>query len=205
MADPFDDYDEKAEGFLQNVWDKRAEGLEVPAIDWSRPIRPDDVAFLLRKYPHLQIVNTHASFAEGYDVKFIEASNGWLIHDYGDAMSVSPGRLLYGEGYPPQDDDEEGGGVGEGDMTPGSGTIIKQSVDTAAELIAVAKTKGWDGVTIAAGTDLMQWAAWVACEEQGLRLSGYEPDSDAKAKRDRVRRLGAELGKGPARGFGRGR
>ena len=51
----------------------------------------------------------------------------------------------------------------------------------------------------------MRWAAWVACEEQGLSLSGYEPDSAAKAKRDRVRRLGAEIGKGPGRGLGRGR
>lgn len=40
-------------------------------------------------YPFLQLVNNNAAFGEELSLNFVTTSTGWVIHDYGDAISVS--------------------------------------------------------------------------------------------------------------------
>lgn len=181
--------------FLEDIWGKRDAGMRVP-VDWSDAIKHDDVEFLLNRYPFLQMVSTDPSFAEEIKPVFITADSGWVMHDYGDAMSSSPGDKLYGN-YSDAASKEgaEGGegGAGSSGIFAGKGTIINQAVMTAQEMIALAVKKGWPGVEIVAGTPLMQWAAWMAAEDYQLKLEGFTPSKSDKAKRARVRKYLAEI------------
>jgi len=188
-----------SDDILDNLWGKRDRGVPLPEIDWNRPASHDDVLFLLRKFPYIQMINTEPTLDEEYELTFITAQNGWVIHDYGDAMSVSPGKHLYG--FKPEAEDEEEGGEGGAALDAGKGTTIKQAVDTAAEMIAIAMDqKVWAGAEIIDGTDLMKWAAWVAAEERGFTLEGFEPTEEDKAKQKRVRALLEEAGESPTFG-----
>ena len=62
-----------------------------------RDIKIQDIYYLLSQWPFLQIANTESRLADLQpEVQFVEAGSGWLIHDYGDALSSSPGRFLLG-------------------------------------------------------------------------------------------------------------
>jgi hypothetical protein len=186
--------------FLENIWGKRASGIPVSRIDWNRPVRPEDVQYLLTRYPFLQIINSDAKFEGAMKVTFVPTKSGWVIHDYGDAMSASPGELLFGSyGKDLSVLEEEGGEGGEG----GSGTIVNQAYITAQEMVALAIQKGWAGVEVIAGTTLMQWAAWMAAQDRNFSLIGYEPNKEAQDKRARVKKTlttkGPEAPEAPAR------
>ena len=168
--------------FLENIWGKRASGIPVSRIDWNRPIRPDEVQYLLSRYPFLQIINTDAKFAGEMKVTFNVAKTGWIIHDYGDAISASPGELLFKNYSGDWNELEEEGDNG------GSGTIVNQAYLTAQEMVTLAIQKGWAGVEIIAGTAIMQWAAWMAAQDNNFNLIGYEPTKEAKEKRARVKK-----------------
>lgn len=184
-----DKYQDLGKAFLQDIWGKRERGLPDTMIDWTGPVRHEDVQYLLSRYPFLQIINTDAHFPEGgVEPKFIKADSGWVIHDYGDAMSASPGDLLYGN-YSEKEGEEGGEGSG------GKGTIIKQAYLTAQEMIAIAIQKQWQGINIIDGSPLMKWAAWMAAEDQEFGYSGYEPSDEDHKKRARVRKYIAEISK----------
>lgn len=191
MADkPSDKYKKLGKEFLLNIWGKRERGLPTPDIDWTGPIRHEDVLYLLTRYPFLQLVNTEANFEEGISPSFITAPSGWVVHDYGDAMSTSPGELMYGDySWDEQVEkakkkDEEGGSEEGG----GQGTIINQAFNTAQEMVFFAIDKGWAGIEIVDGTPLMQWAAWMAAEDREFPILGFEPTEADKEKRARVRK-----------------
>lgn len=174
-----------AGNFLNSVWGKRAGGIEVDNIDWSRPITMQDVQYLYDHYPFLQLLSIDPHFDAGVDPKFITVSSNWIVHDYGDALCSSPGRFLYG-GY--VDEDEEGGTEG-GSANPGKGTIVKQAVDTATEMVSIAIEKGWPGIDIIDGHELMKWAAWNEAQNHNMVMNGYEPDEAAHKRRERAKRL----------------
>lgn len=198
MADnPYDKYKDFSKAILQNIWGKRAKGLPVPKIDWSGPLKHEDILYLINRYPFLQIISTEPSFKVDIEPKFIKANSGWLIHDYGDAMSSSPGELLYGNYSIPlktlqkKAEEDEGGESGAGEF--GKGTILNQAFLTAQEMIAIAIEKGWPGIDLVDGTELMKWAAWMAAEDKNLTLSGFEPTQEDKEKRARIRKYLAEV------------
>ena len=175
------------EAFLQNIWGKRASGLEVANIDWKRPLSHQDVQFLLDHYPFLQLLSADPQFDPNHEVQLIQSQSGWIIHDYGCAMSSSPGDFLYGGGYWLYTDDE--GEEKKNPITnPGKGTIVKQAFDTAVEMVEIAIQKEWPGIEIINGQDLMKWAAWMRAEDYEWQLKGFTPSEEHRQKRERVKR-----------------
>lgn len=195
MADnPFDKYKNFSDVMLRNVWGKRAQGFEITPIDWSRPVKHEDVFYLVNRYPFLQMISSNPSFEGEMQVKLHTAKSGWVIHDYGDAMSSSPGELLFGNYSVEKKEEDEGGeGSGTTDLSAGKGTVYNQAVMTAQEMIELAIQKGWPGVEIIDGTELMKWGAWMAAEDNKFSLGGYEPTAADKRKRERLRRTSSEI------------
>ncbi|HYF97554.1 MAG TPA: hypothetical protein VD770_01080, partial [Coxiellaceae bacterium] len=143
------------------------------------------------------IVNSDSNDNMTLIPKLIRAQSGWIICDYGDAMSSSPGDLifadnipdpsfLYGLGTRPSKNQKE-------DEGGGHGTIIKQAVDTAAEMIFLAMQRGWRGATIVEGHERMKWAAWVMAGDHEYNLQGFEPTETDIERRKRLRRSRAEI------------
>lgn len=191
MAKKSDQYKKMGKEFLLNVWGKRQRGLPAPEIDWSGPIRHEDVLYLLTRYPFLQIINTEADFSATVQPSFITTPSGWVVHDYGDAMSTSPGEQMYGDyswdqlWEKAQKEKDEGGEGG----TTGKGTIVKQAFETAQEMVFFAIDKGWSGIQIVDGSPLMQWAAWVAAVDREFPIEGFEPTEADKEKRIRLKKV----------------
>ena len=196
MADDKEQFSQQADDFLEDVWGKREQGLPVPKIDWSQPVRHQDAEYLRNHYPFLQIMSTEPEFPEVITPQFYTASSGWTIHDYGEAMSSSPGKLLFGPGAPDLEEKEDGGDAGEGGAGSteftGRGTVVKQLFDTARAMMKLITQKNWPGIDIIAGTELMKWALWMAAEDQGYKLQGFEPSEKDQAKRERIKKLRAE-------------
>lgn len=150
--------------------------LGIENIDWKRRITAAEVLYLLDQCPFLQITDTALAVAtEIQPLKLIEAKSGWKIHDYGNALSSSPGELLFGK----QKDDDEGGG--------GAGTIVNQAVITAFEMVELAKQHGWTGIQLVDGHPLMAWAAWMQALDSGLEIEGYTPTANDHSKRRRIK------------------
>lgn len=172
-------FSEKTESFLQEMWQKRAEGLPGYDFDWTQTVTDEDVLYLLQRYPYLQLLNTQADFSNILPPTFINADSGWIIHDYGDAMSTSPGEKLFGPGNPELKDEE-----GEG----GHGTVINQAFDTAQQMVLLAYEKGWSGIQMVSGTHLMRWSAWIAAADLEMNVIGFEPTTEDEIKRKRLKR-----------------
>lgn len=167
-------------------WQKTLKRLGLGDIDITE-VRPSDVLYLAEHWQFLQVVESSGTREPLEKPEIIEAKSGWEIINWGDAMATSPGKLLFGGGYfrvssGDGDDDEGGGGI----VNPKKGTFVKQAFDSAAEIIQLAKAKGWKGVQIVDGHPNMQRAAWVEACRIGVRLDGYTPDVDAEKKRRRI-------------------
>jgi len=192
----------KKEGFekpLKKRWevisklDKVAEKAGLKQIDWERPIAESDIQYILDHWPFLQIGKPEATEEDKNEVEFFTAMSGWLIHDYGDVISSSPGMYLFGGGYyyiDWEDEEDDGGGdIGElarrGIVNPGKGTIINQMFWTAIDMVNLAIHRKWKGVHIIGGHPRMQWAAWIQAQKHNLTVTGYTPSEEdiQKAKR----------------------
>jgi hypothetical protein len=165
------------------------EKLNLQHTDWARELTAEDILYLLDHCPFLQIVSTGESTLLP-EPEFITAKSGWVIHHYGDAMSSSPGELLFagGDFRLLLDDGDSDGGM----INPGKGTLIKQAFDTAADMIRLAQTLKWRGVQIVDGHPLMQWAAWMQAEDDAYPITGFEPTEKDRQKRERVKRSDVE-------------
>jgi hypothetical protein len=73
------------------------------------------------------------------------------------------------------------------------GTIVKQAVDTAAEMVFLAMQKKWPGITVLEGHERMKWAAWVMANDHEYPMQGYQPTDADVAKQERLRRSRAEI------------
>ncbi|MFT3741329.1 MAG: hypothetical protein QM752_01390 [Gammaproteobacteria bacterium] len=188
MAYTSDNSSNKSALFLQNLWEERLFGTELPQLEWNRPITPAEVKFLLSQYPYIQVINSEATWEETIIPRFKRVMSGWVIHDYGEAMSTSAGQYLFGPGNPeamPLTEEEE-------ESSGGQGTIIKQSFNSAIALVEMAMEKGWPGIEIVSGTDFMQWAVWAAAQLQHFPIIGYEPTLREKKKYELVAKLAQE-------------
>lgn len=80
------------EEMLKTIWGQRELNLDflimpqwIPeTLHKNREIISDTI------YPFLQIINTSSLYTSASKVKFYHTSCGWIIHDYGDAMSSAP-------------------------------------------------------------------------------------------------------------------
>jgi len=185
----------QANEFVHSIWSDRDLGMDAPAIDFTKPVTHAEVMALANKFAFLQMVSSNPNWDEPVIPRFRTAASGWVIHDYGQAMSSSPGRYLFGPGNPeitPKKTADEGGDTSRELAPPENGSYIKQTVDTAEAMIEWAIEKGWPGVEIIAGTQLMQWAAWMAAQERGYSVIGFEPTEKERQKSARIRRLKAD-------------
>lgn len=179
---------------LQNLVENASKKLNVD-IDWVRSITAEEIIWLLDHCPFLQVVNSSATF-EDKPVKFIEARSGWTIHDYGDALSSSPGKFLLGGGNFKiiLKEDDEGGEGGSGRiLNPGKGTLRNQAYVTAMQMAEIAFQRKWRGMRIVDGHPMMERAAWIRAEELGVKVEGFKPSESDRKVRDRVRMSAAEL------------
>jgi len=167
---------------LQQQIEQAADKLKIEP-DFLRQITPEEIEYLLDRCPFLQIVGPETLETPGA-VKIIRASSGWDIHDYGDAMSSSPGSLLFGGGdfriYLSEIEANEGGSL----INPGKGTLVNQAFMTAREMIEIANSRGWSIVTIVDGHRIMKRAAWIQAEILGLVIDGFEPTEEDKRIRE---------------------
>ena len=182
--------------FLKNLWENRTQGIELPPSNIFSAVNDEIISYLLNLYPFLQIVNTNALFLDEVVPQFIKAKNGWVIHDYGDAISSSPNNLYSSADYHSllslinglDDNKDEEGGEGSETLKPeGKGTIIKQAHDTAQEMVELCLQKGWPGIKIVAGSPVMQWAAWKTAEEYGMEVLGFTADKQAVRRKNRLK------------------
>lgn len=165
---------------FENIWKKRELGIDLPKSLW-RPVTKDDLVYVSNHiYPFIQLVNSNPSYTGGMKVKFITASTGWVIHDYGDAISTSHPHTYKIKQKDAKTDDSGEGGEG----TAGAG----QQVRTTTEIAALIKEKGWAAVELIAGSKAMQRYLWMAAEEQNIKVIGYKPSDDDKRCADRVRK-----------------
>jgi hypothetical protein len=155
-------------------------------LDWMRSITPEDLQYLLDHCPFLQIIDTEAHVEPPAPMEFIRAVSGWDIHNYGDAMSSSPGRFIFGGGdfriFLEDDDDGSGGKI----LNPGKGTIYKQAIDTAMQMVELAQLHHWQGIQIIDGHSLMKRAAWIKASQLGMSLTGFTPTERDKKIRGRL-------------------
>lgn len=138
----------------------------------TRPVTQAEIDFLLRQYAFLELSDsdTESLVLESVTPEIITAKSGWNIHDHGNLLVVSPGRWLFGP-YTSKGDDGNGSG---GREFTGSGTIIKQIIDSADSMIALA-SKRWSAAYVRGGYELMKFAAWTFAQQRGFDLSGFEP------------------------------
>lgn len=174
------------EDLIKDFWENRAMGIVAQPLNL---ISKATIAYLREQYPYLQMISMNAKFEEAVIPKFKKSPSGWVMHDYGQAMSSSPGKYLCGPGNPELQDDEGGGGKADG---AGSGTLVRQTVDTAIAMIEWAIEKGWPGVEIISGSELMQWAAWMAAQDKNFPMMGYVPSKQGQRKLERIQRLKKE-------------
>lgn len=161
-------------------------------IDWARSIKPEELRYLLDRCPFLQIVNTEITLQEK-ETQFHDAKSGWIIHDYGDALSSSLGQYLISGGdfqiyFGPEKTSKETKII-----NPGKGTLHKQAWDTAVQMIEIAREQGWRGIRIIDGHPLMKRAAWITVSEMGLMIEDFEPSEHDELVRSLVERPAAEL------------
>lgn len=197
----------KRDKIVDELWGKRAAGVALPEIDWSRAPTEADIAYLMQYFPFIQVISTTPEFPDEIVPEFLKAPSGWVVHDYGAAMSASLGELLYqGAGI-----DEvvtgadakaettathlvkaggtggESGTGGVGTYQPGQGTVMNQAFETARFLVAKILEKGWPGLEIIDGSDHMKWALWYHASDANCEVVGFEPTEDEQARRDRLR------------------
>jgi len=174
------------------VWGQRDQGILVDNI--KREITPSDIEYLQLQFPYLQILNIDATFENYNSVNFIRAKSGWTIQDLDDGLCTSAGSFLFGGSESPilQNLENKDPDLIQEYINDAKGTIIKQSVDTAQEMVDLIKTRWKGGIEIISGTYLMKWALWVSAEEVKLKVIGFEPTEKDKAKLNRLTRLEAE-------------
>ena len=172
---PFNEYVENAANKLN---------IEV---DYLRQISPEEIKYLLDRCPFLQIVDPHINEKVDTSFQLLTASTNWDIHSYGDALSSSPAKFMFGGGdYAWHDIDiEQGSGFGD-IVNPGKGTLIKQAFDTAREMVDLAAQRQWSAVKIIDGHPLMMRSAWIRAGQLGLALSGFVPDVYDEDVRNRL-------------------
>lgn len=168
---------------LNSVWGRRA--LDLPLdLEFNTKVTSEDVELLANRSVYIQVINSQAVLAGMTEPVLINADeeNDWTIHDYGEAMCVSRGKLLF-EDMPA----EESSSTEE--QNKGKGTLTKQAFDTAKKMVDLAIENGWAGIEIISGVRSMQWAVWMAAQDRDLAVTGFEPNAEEQAKRARIKSL----------------
>src|SRR3972149_7571634 len=171
----------KESSSVSNIWTQRSLGISLPK-NLESELHANVEYLCNNLYPFLQLVNVNAVFTEETMVNFILASTGWIIHDYGEAISAS---ALHGK-KPKKKDEASGDGEGGDDGASGGSGGIGDQIITASEIAHLIAEKGWSAVELIAGTKMMQRFIWVESKKYGFALSGYTPDANDEKCYDRL-------------------
>jgi hypothetical protein len=187
------------EELLKTIWGQRELGLILPFTPaWSPEIMQSSLEYIRKyNYPFLQIINSEAVFTARPKVNFFSMDDGWVIFDYGDAMSVAASHgidIVLRQEQPQQNDGAEGGS---NKKTECYGTVIMQQANAAFALIALAKQKSWSGIELIAGTKDMQRYAWIAAQFSDLVLNNYTPTEDDYKSLERVKMARSQVAQRP--------
>jgi hypothetical protein len=149
-----------------NVWSQRDLGVDLSAAKIFETISDADLEYVCNNnYPFLQLINTNAIFGEESPVKFITASTGWVIHDYGEAISVSAPHSLRGDT---------------------SNVSIMEQAKIAEEVAKLIAEKGWHAIELIAGTNMMKRFMWIESKRIKFTLNGYTPTANDEKCHDRL-------------------
>lgn len=157
---------------ISNVWVQRSLGVDLSKNRLS--FTSVDVEYLCDNcYPFVQLVNANAVFTEETSINFITTPKGWVIHDYGEAISVArPHEVVAKKDL--TDTTKEHSNF----CIDGSKGGQMAAINEVAALIA---TKGWIAIDVIAGTKMMQRLLWIESKRYGFGLNGYIPgESDEK-------------------------
>ncbi|MBU0744915.1 MAG: hypothetical protein KKE11_06070 [Gammaproteobacteria bacterium] len=171
------------DSLISNVWTQRSLGIDLSKNLTS--VKNSDVEYLCNYlYPFLQLVNSSAIFTDETPIKFITSAAGWIIHDYGEAVSVSAPHDINAN----QGQDEESG------LSYKNGGGVMGQIATSYELANLIATKGWNDAELIAGTPLMKRFIWIDSKRYGFELHGYTPEAGDERCFERLHKQAQENG-----------
>ena len=161
---------------------------------FSRGFSYSDVLYLLDQCPYLQIIDGVGKAKPWDEMRIDQSASGWLIHNYGDALTSSPGRLIFGigAGLGSLSEDEDEGGSG-GVSLSTVGTVVNQSYITVRDMIALAIAQGWGHVKLVDGHPRLFRYAWVEAMSQGIAIEGFKPTDQDRQFQERIQSSSVEL------------
>lgn len=149
---------------MSGVWAQRSLGIELPKN--IKSALHNDIKYLCNYvYPFIQVVNTDAVFTEETTLTFIPLANGWIIHDYGEAISTAVPHDMKGK---------KSGSTGAAAVAPGqvvAGSEISAQIEAAAHIGKMIAEKGWKSAEFIAGSDLMRRFIWIESKRFGFEIS----------------------------------
>lgn len=143
-----------------DVWNERGLGVDtIMAKAYNAVSASDNQSICDYLYPFVQLINANAVFFDNQEINFIKSLGDWLIHDYGQALSVAPPH-----------NDKQSGIIG----SSWQARIMQ-------EVTKIIIQKEWTAVEIIAGTEIMKRHLWIESKRAKFTLTGYTPsESDEK-------------------------
>jgi hypothetical protein len=108
-------------------------------------------------YPFVLLVDGGTVFGEKLPPKLITASTGWVVRDYGNAISAT---APYAK------------------KLKKDATSVLIQAKTAEELMRLVVKKGWTSVDLLGGTQIMERFVWVEAKIAEIDLIGYTPSAN---------------------------
>jgi hypothetical protein len=157
-----------------NIWSERDLGVDTTAdLDFDA-VSEADVEYCCNYfYPFIQLVNTDAVFSTELPLTFVQASTGWVIHDYGEAISASAP-------YSAKQQKTSSG--------------ILDQAKTIEEIGKLIAAKGWGSVEAIAGTQMMKRFTWIEARRSKIELLGYIPSVSDEKCYDRLAKRAKDMG-----------
>lgn len=157
-----------------NVWSERGLGVDTSATQDFDAVSDADVAYCCNYfYPFIQLVNADAVFGEELPLNFVKASTGWVIHDYGEAISASAPYLA-------------------GQQR--SASSLSDQAKTIEEIGKLFAAKNWTSVEVIAGSPMMMRFAWIEARRCKIDLVGYTPNASDEKCYDRLAKRAKDMG-----------
>lgn len=150
----------------------------------TRGVSVSDVMYLLSRYPFVQLVDGGDNATVFEHVKIVKTPKGFDICHYGDSMSSSAGRLMFGSDHASRGHDEGDGGEGGSGLDVG--TIVRQRYMTAQHMIELALEQEWASVHVVDGHHDMARDVWIEGQRQGITVTGFLPSEQDERTRDRI-------------------
>ena len=157
-----------------NIWSERDLGVDTFAANAFDSVSDADIKYYTNlSYPFIQLVNADTVFGNEMPLNFVEASNGWQIHDYSEAISASAPHSS--------------------SLKKNAASVLDQA-KTAEEIVKLINTKGWVSVEIIAGTESMKRFVWMEGKKAKLDLIGYTPTASDEKCYERLAKRAKDMG-----------